>query len=378
MGDTCQRQTDKVIAMADIFISYAREDRDRVIRIVKALRNALRRQHWSVWWDGEIGIGMEFSEQIEVEIRAARCVIVIWSISSVASDYVKIEAGEGRKRKILLPAMIETVKIPLEFGRLHTADLTDWRGRSSEACFKQLLAAITRLLETPKAVCIEKYDHTDFDAMVKVPAGYFKYQKDKAKIEKPYMIDVYPVTNSRFRKFIEAGGYTNLKLWSAEGQKWLKKSLAVEPKYWKAETWNQPLHPVVGVNFYEAEAYANWDDKRLPTEKEWERAARGIDIRKYPWGNEFDPGRCNTSESNIRSTTPVTHYANGMSLAGCYDMVGNVWEWCQDWSDNLESFKVVRGGSWEEDRDNALCTAREWYPPDLRYDAIGFRCVRTL
>ena len=201
---------------------------------------------------------------------------------------------------------------------------------------------------------------------------YFPY----AKIEKPYMIDIYPVTNSQFRKFIEAGGYKNPEHWSAEGKEWLKDLKDTAPAYWDDEKWNQPEHPVVGVNFYEAEAYAKWSGKRLSTEKEWERAARGTDGREYPWGNEFDPERCNTSESKTKRTTPVTQYPNGVSLAGCYDMAGNVWEWC--WREGSKSLKVLRGGSWNNDRYGALCSDRFRFHPDDRYFNFGFRCVRTL
>jgi formylglycine-generating enzyme required for sulfatase activity len=401
--------------MADIFISYSSNDRDRVIPIVKVLEN----QDRSVWWDREILPGKRFSDVIEEEISAAKCVIVIWSISSVKSDFVQTEAAEGAERRILVPAMIDKVKIPFEFRRINAADLTDWKGEPSHAGFQQLIKALTDLLgpaevqvamhESQKTAptepipntapitrtkpspeksgirtvekkpfIIEKSDHSDIDAMVKVPAGEFIYQNGKAKIEKPYMIDVYPVTNNQFRKFIEAGGYKNLNFWSAEGQKWLKKSKASAPAYWNDEKWNQPEHPVVGVSFYEAEAYAEWSGKRLPTEKEWERAARATDGRKYPWGNEFDPERCNTSESEIGSTTPVTQCPKGISLVGCYDLAGNVWEWCQDWYDESKSEKIFRGGSWNYYQDNAECSNRFKCHSYGRDNDIGFRCVRDL
>ncbi len=224
----------------------------------------------------------------------------------------------------------------------------------------------------------KKSANPDLDSMVKVPAGDFIYQKGRAKIEKPYLIDVYPVTNSQFRKFIEAGGYTNFEYWTAEGKKWIKGSKAAAPEYWNDEKWSQPEHPVVGVSFYEAEAYARWSDKRLPTEKEWERAARGTDGWAYPWGNEFDPQKCNTSDSKIEHTTPVTNYPNGVSLAGCYDMSGNAWEWCKDSDGKSKSTQVLRGGSWLADRYGSKCTFRFAHHPNNRYFSISFRCVRTL
>lgn len=135
---------------------------------------------------------------------------------------------------------------------------------------------------------------------------------------------------------------------------------------------------MVGVSFYEAEAYAKWSGKRLPTEKEWERAARGTDGRKYPWGNDFDLKKCNTFESKIIRTTPVTRYPNGISLTGCYDMAGNVGEWCQDWYDESKSEKVLRGGSWLNNRNFAQCSIRDRCHPLGRDPIIGFRCVRTL
>jgi formylglycine-generating enzyme required for sulfatase activity len=223
----------------------------------------------------------------------------------------------------------------------------------------------------------EKETAIDLDRMAEVPAGEFIYQDGKDRIDATYEIDVYPVTNSQFDRFIKAGGYGNEDFWGAEGLKWLRGKKAAEPGYWKDGKWNQPEHPVVGVSFYEAEAYAKWAGKRLPTEKEWERAARGTDGREYPWGPGFDKERCNTEESGIGCTTRVTRYPNGVSPVGCYDMAGNVWEWTSDWYGKLKNLKALRGGSWDGLHDDARCAVRSRGDPGLRDNGAGFRCVRT-
>jgi len=188
---------------------------------------------------------------------------------------------------------------------------------------------------------------------------------------------VDPVTNRPYGKFIEAGGYRENEYWSSDGQAWREENRISQPQYWNEKDWSQPEHPVVGVSYHEAEAFAAWAGKRLPTEKEWERAARGTDGREYPWGNEFDPEKCNTAKSKIGKTTRVTRYPNGISPAGCYDMAGNVWEWTASWYDDENTLRVLRGGSWFNDRDDARCADRLRIHPDLRNVDSGFRCART-
>ncbi|HWR91042.1 MAG TPA: toll/interleukin-1 receptor domain-containing protein [Desulfobacterales bacterium] len=116
--------------MADIFISYASEDRNRVIPVVKALE----RYGWSVWWDRIIPPGKTFAKVIEEALGASRCLVVLWTAASVKSDWVSNEAGEGARRGILIPALLDDVEIPFEFKRIQAANLTDWRERSGHGC----------------------------------------------------------------------------------------------------------------------------------------------------------------------------------------------------------------------------------------------------
>jgi formylglycine-generating enzyme required for sulfatase activity len=145
------------------------------------------------------------------------------------------------------------------------------------------------------------------------------------------------------------------------------------PAFWDDPELNNPAKPVVGVNWFEATAYCRWlstvtgREYRLPTEAEWEKAARGGDGRAYPWGDRFDPGRCNSVESHIFTTTPVGLYPAGVSPYGLFDAAGNTWEWTADWyqaypggeadasADFGERFRAVRGGSWNDARGRARC-----------------------
>ena len=124
--------------MSDIFISYAREDRDKA----KALAELFQQQDWSVWWDRNIPPGRSFDEVIEEALGAAKCVVVLWSKNSASSDWVKGEAAEGLRRKILVPVRIDSANVPLEFRRLETVDLSDWKGEAGHPELGGFLEAV--------------------------------------------------------------------------------------------------------------------------------------------------------------------------------------------------------------------------------------------
>ncbi len=127
-----------MIVVSDIFISYAREDRETAERLAHALTN----QGWSVWWDRDIPPGQSFDQVIEQQIDAARCMVVLWSRTSAPSDWTKVEAEEGERRGVLVPALIEDVRIPLAFRRIQAADLVDWTGDEQAEGFAALVAAV--------------------------------------------------------------------------------------------------------------------------------------------------------------------------------------------------------------------------------------------
>ncbi len=226
--------------------------------------------------------------------------------------------------------------------------------------------------------------------MVFIPAGEFLMgSNDGEPDEKPihtvyldaYYIDKYEVTNKQYREFVEATGHR-------------------EPVY-----WGEDDHPVVYVRREDAVAYATWAGKRLPTEAEWEKAARGgLDGKKNPWGNRDPDGSdCNFADKNTNyswtdksiddgysHTAPVGTYPPNNH--GLYDMAGNVWEWVSDWYDdnyyanspsknpqgpNNASYRVRRGGSWSRDAGSLRCANRYYGSPDLTYNNLGFRCVKS-
>ncbi len=223
--------------------------------------------------------------------------------------------------------------------------------------------------------------------------------------KKGYSIAKYPVTNTQFAKFIDAGGYDERKWWTdagweakLKGWAWDEKKREWSPtnnawtqtRFWQDSKWNGAEQPVVGVSWFEAVAFCLWlsdvtgEKIMLSTEDQWQYAAQGDDGRKFSWGNEWDCPRCNNSVepcvSNV--TTPVRQYqGKGDSAFGVVDMAGNVWEWCLTGYDNNTNditsnakFRGVRGGSWNvKERDMLLCDYRISFVPHNRINDGGFR-----
>lgn len=200
-----------------------------------------------------------------------------------------------------------------------------------------------------------------------------------------FWLGKYEVTRGEYRQFINAGGYWNSAYWSETGWQWRLDNDKTEPLHWSATVnWGTPpgeftqteWHPVVGVSWYESEAFCKWAGGHLPTEAQWEWSIRGDDTPTiYLWGNDWRKNVCNNYYDNLSSlyeTMPVGTYSGSVSVNGCYDMAGNVWEWCQDWydptyyssspkldptgpatgykfpegSNRIDDMKVIRSGSW--------------------------------
>ena len=199
----------------------------------------------------------------------------------------------------------------------------------------------------------------DGKEMVLVPEGKFLYGDEKStRYASEFWIDRTPVTNAEYSRFVAALGRE-------------------PPQHWEGDAPRKTVanHPVVYVSWRDAAAYAEWAGKRLPTEEEWEKAARGADGAKYPWGDqEPTPDLCNF-DLNEGSTTFVGKYSpQGDSPYGCVDMAGNVWEWTA--SDYDADAKVLRGGGWNSSQGYVRVARRRYYlPPDSQYNNVGFRCV---
>jgi formylglycine-generating enzyme required for sulfatase activity len=241
----------------------------------------------------------------------------------------------------------------------------------------------------------------DLDIVIHIPIGPFLYGKDKVStiIAHDYWIGQYPVTNAQYRRFIKAGGYQKKAYWTDKG--WQQRSVNnwQKPKYWEDSGWANPLSPVVGVSWYEAQAYCAWLQTqlpvlaetmglvggipenyriRLPNNEEWERAARGGEGREYPWGNDFKTKVVNCGESwgkdvEDRCTTMVGLFPQGVSPEGLLDCAGNVWEWTVSLDADGDPF--IRGGSWNYPTDLLRCAFRLRKNPFIRNDYLGFRVI---
>jgi formylglycine-generating enzyme required for sulfatase activity len=196
--------------------------------------------------------------------------------------------------------------------------------------------------------------------VVVIPAGPFLMGETLQTIDLPeFQIARYPVTNAEYRLFVEATGHRRPDHWSRDG------------------TYPPALgrHPVVFVSWESAAAYTEWVGARLPSEAEWEKAARGTEGLIYPWGNEFVPENCNTSEAGTDGTRPVDAHPGGASPYKVMDMAGNVWEWTTTYYQGNEQWRVLKGGAWDyKGLKDSRCAARVYFRPDFRNSAVGLRC----
>ena len=426
------------ISNGHIFISYAREDRDRVA----TLTQLFEAEGWSVWWDRDnLSAGLSLSEAIGTAIDEACCVLVCWSKASEKSRWVIDEATEGLDQRKLLPVLLDEVKPPLGFRNIHAINFIEWNNQDSHEAYQRLKTEISqnnpqrssdrtsqnfestinestitlpdevdlllkqledssispkqglkfgdRLAELgdPRAgVGLNEQGLPDID-WVQIPGGDFLYGENKElrQIETFY-IARYPVTNVQFQAFIEDGVYDDDDLW-VELPKWKRKP--------GKSTWRQLNRPCTFVNWYEAIAYCRWFGDRfgycvqLPTEHQWERAVRGTDGRNYPWGNESGSGLANVDEifdnsgfNNLQQPSTVGLYNMGASPEGVLDLSGNIGEWGwyenetpEDVTTTAKVRRVVRGGSWRGSLTNTRASIRLGFFPDKRFGTIGFRVV---
>jgi formylglycine-generating enzyme required for sulfatase activity len=273
----------------------------------------------------------------------------------------------------------------------------------------KLYFTLTARAEVPQAATAVETARLVFEPqLVKIPAGKFlmgstkeqaaqaikdgadrkwvQYEQPQHTVElSEYSIGKYPITNREYQAFVREAKYNPPRGW--DGDQFLAE---------------KGSHPVVNVSWNDADAYCKWlGDKtkknyRLPTEAEWEKAARGEDGRVYSWGDNFDSKKANTSEAKIGDTSDVGQFSpRGDSPYGCADVIGNVWEWCNDWFKEDEykqrqssvekdpsgpkdgQARVLRGGSFDYDLGDARCAGRSRIDPDNSNNVIGFRVASS-
>jgi formylglycine-generating enzyme required for sulfatase activity len=389
-----------------VFLSYAAEDRD----FVEPVSLALRAQGHRVFFDrDELPAGEEYDGRIRRAIETSDLLVFMLSPNSLESDSYALtelsiaqkswEHPAGRLLPVVLrpvslervPAYVRAVTFLEPQGNV-AASVADAVHRVARSRWrKQLKRAAMAAAAVSVAIALGyifrstwlgriKTVGKDGAPVVFIPAGKFTMgDGEDSPLREVYLdgfaIDRYEVTVSRYGKFLETTG--GLK----------------PPDHWD-EAAGDDNFPIVGVNWHDADAYCRWAEKRLPTEAEWERAARGDDGRKYPWGDdEPTVERANFGKNSDRvykdGLVPVDGRAAGASPYGILDLAGNAAEWVADWY--REGFapgdarnpkgpdsgqgKVIRGGGWRDPPDRLRSSRPMYAKPEHRSDDVGFRCA---
>ena len=370
--------------MPNVFISYVRQNSDQVDKLAEELR----RHGVTVWKDrDEIRPGEDWHDAIRQAIKAGDYFIACFSAEYEARrrTYMNTEIGlaidmiqEMPPGRIwFIPVLLSECEIPdRTIGGGQTL-----RDRHWEPLHKDWNRGVRRLLE---AMGIERKGYEP--ELIRIPAGEFLMGDDKSPVAMAeFYVGKYPITNAQYEAFVQANVYELPKHWRDRGRIPVGKE----------------NHPIVFVSWRDAVSFCEWLSEetgrkfRLPTEGEWEKAARSTDGREFPWGNEpptKDNERCNFRSSGIGDTSPVGTYPKGASLYGVLDMVGNVWEWTSSLYSNSNLFDllfpdagpedestlqshVVRGGSFANEDRYVRCTSWSYHHPTDPDDFLGFRVV---
>jgi formylglycine-generating enzyme required for sulfatase activity len=309
------------------------------------------------------------------EVDLAAHLYIIDNSEDLAGDFLVMIGKRGRPELIVVESFNESEMIDIKNNLINIPEI---RGIPvvgidivSETDGSRILHLIQYVYGLKFNLPRRIWSGTDGKEMVLVPSGkYFRRgglsqtyasTDNDGKIEgstRAFYIDRYPVTNMEYRSFIEKSGYRMLPHWN-------NLSFPV----------GMDNHPVVGVNWQDVLAYADWAGKYIPSPDEWEKAAFGVSGAKFPWGDDFDIKYCNVKESNHGGTTPVGSYSpDGDSPFGVSDTIGNVWEWVYDWTASSDS-RMLLGGAWDTPVIylHSPFFARVHARPGLRGMNFGFR-----